>query len=75
MADTCLNSPAGLGQALCSYQHARENRIENGQVTGPEVSSLRRWIKKLSDPQSILSLFLSAHRMLSSAEMRLIAVI
>lgn len=75
MADTCLNSPSGLEQALCSYQHARENRIEDGQVTGPEVSSLRRWIKKLSDPRSILSLFLSARRMLSSAERRLIAVI
>lgn len=75
MADTCLNSPSGLEQALCSYQHARENCIEDGQVTGPEVSSLRRWIKKLSDPQSILSLFLSARRMLSSAERRLIAVI
>ncbi|MEW6710665.1 MAG: hypothetical protein AB1403_12640 [Candidatus Riflebacteria bacterium] len=75
MADTCLNSPSGLEQALCSYQHARENRIEDGQATGPEVSSLRRWIKKLSDPQSILSQFLSARRMLSSAERRLIAVI
>ena len=75
MADTCLNSPAGLEQALCSYQHARENRIEDGQATGPEVSSLRRWIKKLSDPQSILSLFLSARRVLSSTERRLIAVI
>lgn len=75
MADTCLNSPSGLEQALCSYQHVRENRIEDGQVTGPEVSSLRRWIKKLSDPQSILSLFLSARRMLSSAERRLITVI
>ena len=75
MADTCLNSPSGLEQALCSYQHARENRIEDGQVTGPEVTSLRRWIKKLSDPQSILSLFLSARRMLSSTERRLIAVI
>lgn len=75
MADTCLNSPSGLEQALCSYQHARENRIEDGQVTGPEVSSLRRWIKILSDSQSILSLFLSARRMLSSAERRLITVV
>jgi hypothetical protein len=75
MADTCLNSPSGLEQSLCSYQHARENLIEDGQITGPEVSSLRRWIKKLSDPQSILSLFLSARRVLSSTERRLIAVI
>jgi transcriptional regulator with XRE-family HTH domain len=45
---------------LRSYQHSRECRIENGGCGGPDVSTLRRWLKALSVPLSILFLFLSA---------------
>lgn len=43
-----------------SYQHSRECRIEDGECGGPDVSTLRRWLKVLSVPLSILFLFLSA---------------
>ena len=43
-----------------SYQYSRECRIEDGEVGGPNVSTLRRWVKALSAPLSILLMFLSA---------------
>ena len=43
-----------------NYQYSRECRIEDGEVGGPDVSTLRRWVKALSSPLSILLLFLSA---------------
>lgn len=60
----CLQTPSSIELALRNYQHARERRIEDGEAGGPDVSTLRHWLKKLSDPASILSLFLSARERL-----------
>lgn len=60
LTSECLNSPSGIEPALRSYQYSRECRIEDGEVGGPDVSTLRRWVKALSAPLSILLMFLSA---------------
>lgn len=57
------------------YQHSRERRIEDGEVGGPDVSTLRRWVKALSVPLSILFLFLSALKHSMSAANRYSAII
>ena len=75
LTDECLNSSSGLEQAFCDYQHTRENCIEDGKEAGPDVSSLRRWIKNLFNPQSMLSLFLSAYRQSLVADRSLIMVV
>jgi hypothetical protein len=59
LTSECLTSPSGIERALRSYQHSRERRIEDGEIGGPDVSTLRRWLKALSAPLSILLLFLS----------------
>jgi len=60
---------------LRNYQHGRERRIEDGESGGPDVSTLRRWLKSLSVPVSILSLFLSAQEQLLATASALIMVI
>lgn len=75
LTTACLQAPSSIELALRDYQHARERRIEDGEAGGPDVSTLRRWLKMLSDPASILSLFLSARERLPSTEARLIMVI
>lgn len=60
LTSECLNSPSGIEPSLRQYQHNRELRIEDGEDGGPDVSTLRRWLKALSAPLSILLLFLSA---------------
>lgn len=64
----CLKASSSLEQSLCNYQHGRERRIEDGKSGGPDVSTLRRWLKSLSVPVSILSLFLSAQEQLLATE-------
>lgn len=58
----CLGEPSGLERAMSRYQFDRELRIEDGESGGPDVSTLRRWLRKLSEPASVLSLFLSAKK-------------
>lgn len=58
----CLGEPSGLERAMSQYQCDREFRIEDGESGGPDVSTLRRWLRKLSEPASVLSLFLSAKK-------------
>lgn len=60
LTSECLNSPSGIEPALRNYEHSRECLIEDGKCGGPDVSTLRRWVKLLSVPLSILFLFLSA---------------
>ncbi len=72
----CLKAPFGIEKALRNYEHARERRIEDGENSGPEVSTLRRWLNRISDPVSILSLFLSAQKQfLATANHRIMVVL
>lgn len=68
LTTACLQAPSSIELALRNYQHARERLIEDGEAGGPDVSTLRCWLKKLSDPASILSLFLSARKMFPATE-------
>ncbi len=60
LTSECLNSPSGVEPAFRKYEHSRERRIDDGEDGGPDVSTLRRWLKALSAPLSILLMFLSA---------------
>jgi hypothetical protein len=71
----CLNSPSGVEPLLRKYQHSRERRIDDGEDGGPDVSTLRRWLKKLATPLSILLLFLSARKHFMAAANRYFMVI
>lgn len=71
----CLKTPSSIEAALRVYQHAREHRIDEGETAGPDVSTLRRWIKSLADLASFLSLVLSARKRLPAAASRLITVV
>lgn len=62
----CLSEPSGLERAMGQYKCDRELRIEDGESGGPDVSTLRRWLRKLSEPASVLSLFLSAKKQLTA---------
>ncbi|NCB85767.1 MAG: hypothetical protein EOM44_14945 [Bacteroidia bacterium] len=68
LTTVCLKASSSLEQSLCNYQHGRERRIEDGESGGPDVSTLRRWLKSLFAPVSILSLFLSAQEQPLSTE-------
>lgn len=70
----CLKSASNINKALCLYQHERERRIDDGEISGPDVSTVRRWLIKLSDPVSILSLFLSAQKQLQASSKHFITV-
>lgn len=72
---SCLKASSSLEQSLRNYQHSRERRIEDGESGGPDVSTLRRWLKSLSVPVSILSLFLSAQEQLLATESAIIMVV
>jgi len=75
LTTACLQVPSSIELTLRNYQHARERRIEDGEAGGPDVSTLRCWLKKLSDPASILALFLSARKRLPATEARLIMAV
>lgn len=60
LTSECLNSPSGFELAFRKYQHNRERLIDDGEDGGPDVSTLRRWLKSIATPFSILLLFLSA---------------
>ena len=59
LTSECLNSPSGVEPAFRKYQHGRERRIDDGEDGGPDVSTLRRWLKTISASFSIFLLFLS----------------
>lgn len=71
----CLQVSSNLEQSLLTYQYDRERQIDEGKSGGPDVSTLRCWIKSLSRPVSILSLFLSAQKRFLAAESTLIMVV
>ena len=71
----CFQTPSSIELALRNYQHTRERRIDDGEAGGPDVSTLRHWLKRLSDPASILSLFLSARERLPATAARLTMVV
>jgi hypothetical protein len=75
LTSECLKESPKLENALRSYQHRRERRIEDGEDSGPDVSTLRGWLCRLSDPASILSIFLSARQILVPSERHLIMVV
>jgi len=72
---SCLKTSSRIEPALRNYQHARERRIDDGEAAGPDVSTLRRWLKSLADPASILSLLLSARKRLPSTNAQLMMVV
>ena len=74
LISACLASASGLEHAFKTYQHARETRIEDGKDAGPDVSTLRRWVKKFSDLSSLLSLLNSAFQMPRPCEFLIRAV-
>ena len=67
LTSECLNSPSGVEPAFRKYQHGRERRIDDGEDGGPDVSTLRRWLKTLSASFSILLLFLSTLKQSTAA--------
>lgn len=62
LTSECLNSPSGVEPAFRKYQHGRERRVDDGEDGGPDVSTLRRWLKSLAGPVAVLLLFLSARK-------------
>jgi len=75
LTDSFLRTSSSIEPALLNYQHARERRIDDGEAAGPDVSTLRRWLKILADPASILSLLLSARKRLPPTNGQLMMVV
>jgi len=71
----CLKPSSSIEPALRVYQHIRERRVDDGEAGGPDVSTLRRWLKTLADPASVLSLFLSARKRLLTTDSQFIMVV